>query len=101
MKINSISYNHLFDIMKSMAHLENLELSGSTSGENLDSGHKLKQLFGHLQNVELENPVSPTYTASVNKILATFNDDNNGFWPNVTCSIKYERAYLSAFGYAK
>ncbi|CAF5226186.1 unnamed protein product, partial [Rotaria magnacalcarata] len=40
---------------------------------------KLKQLFGHLQNVELENPVSPTYTASVNKILATFNDDNNGF----------------------
>jgi len=98
MKIHFLSYTHLFDIMKSMPNLESLELSGSSMGPNLDNGHQLKKLFGHLQEIILEDLECLTSASSVDTILATFND---GFWSDVTCSIKYDRAYLSAFGYAK
>jgi hypothetical protein len=101
MEIHFISYFQLFHIMKSMPHLESLELSGSARGENLDNGHQLKQLFGHLQVVILEDLDCLASTSSVDTILKTFNDDVDGFWSNVTCSIKYDRAYLSAFGQAK
>ncbi len=98
MKIHFISYIHLSDILKCMPHLESFELSGSSMGENLDNGHQLKQLFGHLQEVILENLECLTSNSLVDTILATFNDD---FWSDVTCSIKYDRAFLSAFGHAK
>jgi hypothetical protein len=87
--------------MKSMPYLESLALSGSSMGKNLDNGYQLKQLFGHLQEVILENLKCLTSASSVNTILSTFNNDVDGFWSDVTCSIKYDRAYLSAFGYAK
>ncbi|CAF1038020.1 unnamed protein product [Rotaria sp. Silwood1] len=101
METHFISYNHLFDLMKSMPHLESVELSGSCMGKDLDNGHRLKELFGHLQTVELENLECLTSAKSVNTILATFNDDIDGFWSDVICSIKYDRAYLSAFGHAR
>jgi Ran GTPase-activating protein (RanGAP) involved in mRNA processing and transport len=101
MTIHLVSYTHLSDIMKSMPNLESLELSGTSLGENLDNGHKLKQLFGHLKIVDLDNFQCLTSTSSVDTILKTFNDDNNRFWSDVTCSIQYDRALLSAFGHAK
>jgi hypothetical protein len=67
-------------------------------GENIDNGQQLKQLFGHLHELELDNLECLTSAKSVNKILSTFNDE---FWLDVTCSIKYNRAYLSGFGHAK
>lgn len=101
MKIHFISYIQLFEIMKSMPYLENLQLSGSSLGKNLDNGYQLKQLFGHLQEVILENLECLTSASSVDTILSTFNNDADGFWSDVTCSIKYDRVYLSAFGYRK
>jgi hypothetical protein len=80
MTIHFVSYTHLSDIMKSMPNLESLELSGTSSGENFENGHKLKQLFEHLQIVDLDNLQCLTSTSSVDTILKTFSDDNNGFW---------------------
>lgn len=100
MKIHFVSFIQLSDIIKSMPNLEKLELSGSSMGKNLDNGHQLKQLFGHLQEVQLENLECLTSTSSIDTILSTF-DDINEFWSDVTCSIKYDRVYLSAFGYRK
>jgi len=102
MEIRFVSYDDLSYIIKSMPQLQILELSGSSMGENLDNGQQLKQLFGHLSEVELDNLECLTSASSVDTILATFNDDIDGFWSNVTCSIKYgDRAYLSAFGFAR
>jgi hypothetical protein len=98
MEIPFISYIHLSDLMKSMPNLKILELSGTSMGENIDNGQQLKQLFGHLHELELDNLECLTSAKSVNKILSTFNDE---FWLDVTCSIKYNRAYLSGFGHAK
>jgi hypothetical protein len=100
-KIYLLSYNHLSNILKAMPKLESIELSGQSFGENFDNGHKLKQLFGHLKIVDLDNLVCLPSVSSVKKILKTFNNDNDGFWSDVTCSIEYKRAYLSAFGHAK
>ena len=101
MQISFVSFNHLSDLMKSMPNLKSLELSGASMGENMDNGYKLKHLFGHLQEVILENLQCLTSASSANTILATFNDDINGFWSDVTCSIEYNRAYLSAFGHVR
>ena len=100
-KIHYLSYNHLSDILKAMPKLESIELSGQSFGENFDNGHKLKQLLGHIKIVDLDNLACLTSVSSRKKILKTFNNDNDGFWSDVTCSIEYDRAYLSAFGHAK
>jgi hypothetical protein len=102
MNIRFVSYDDLSYVLKSMPHVENIELSGSSNGANLDNGHQLKQLFGHLQKVQLKNLGCVTSASSVDAILTSFNDDMNGFWSNVTCSIEYpDRARLSAMGRAK
>lgn len=38
-----------------MPYLERFELSGSSSDQNLDDGHQLKQLFEYIQEVQLDN----------------------------------------------
>jgi hypothetical protein len=101
MNIRFISYDDLSQMLKSMPHLERIELSGNSMGKNLDNGHQLKQLFGHLHKVQLKNVRCLTSASSMDAILATFNDDIHGFWSNVTCSIEYDRAYLSAIGRAR
>jgi len=102
MHICFVSYDDLSHILKSMPHLEIIELSGSSMGKNFDNGHKLKQLFGHLRKVQLKNVECLTSASSADAILTTFNDDTNGFWSNVTCSLAYtDRAHLSAIGRAR
>jgi hypothetical protein len=95
MEIHFVSYIHLSYLMESMLNLKFLELSGTSMGMNIDDGQQLKQLFGHLQEVVLDNVECLTSASSVDAILSTFNDE---FWSDVTCSIESNRAYLSTFG---
>jgi hypothetical protein len=95
MEIHFVSYIHLSYLMESMLNLKFLELSGTSMGMNIDDGQQLKQLFGHLQEVVLDNVECLTSASSVDAILSTFNDE---FWSDVTCSIESNRAYLSRFG---
>ena len=99
-KIRSLSYNHLLMLMKAMPHLEDLKLSGSSFGPNLDNGHHLKQLFGHMQDVQFTDFDSETAATLLDTILATFHDEIDRFWSHVECSIRNNRVYLSAFGQA-
>ena len=100
MKIFSLSYDDLLKIMKSMPYLKDLELSGSSLGPNLDNGHQLKILFGHIKEVHLDDLECFTSVTSIEPILATFQNDIDGFWFDVTCSMKHDKVYLSAFGHA-
>lgn len=97
MNIYFVSYNNLSDIVKSMPHLKIIELSGESTGQNLDNGHQLKQLFGHLSKVQLKNVACLMAASSTDAVLATFNDEINGFWSNVTCSIGFRnRVHITA-----
>ncbi|UJR08601.1 hypothetical protein I4U23_012860 [Adineta vaga] len=93
LEIHFVSYIHLGDLIKSMPNLESLELSGSSMGEDFDNGYQLKKLIGHLQVVILENLRCFTAALSIKTILATFDN----FWSDVSCTIEYDRAYLSAY----
>ncbi|CAF1173490.1 unnamed protein product [Adineta ricciae] len=93
LEIRSVSYIHLTDLLESMPHLQSLELSGSSVGDNFDNGYRLKALFGHLPIVIIENLRCSTAARSIKTILVTFDT----FWSDVTCTIEHERAYLSAY----
>ncbi|CAF3381635.1 unnamed protein product [Rotaria sp. Silwood2] len=84
-----------------MPCLEDLELSGSSMGENFNNGHRLKQLFEHIKDVQLDDLECLTNSSSKDTLLATFNDDINGYWFDVTCSIRHNKAYISAFGHTQ
>jgi hypothetical protein len=87
-------------LIKAMPHLEDLELSGSSFGPDLDNGHQLKKLFGHVQDIQFVDFDSETTATLLDIILATFHDEIDRFWSHVECIIRNNRVYLSAFGHA-
>ena len=99
LNMHFISYIHLTDLIKVLPSLRTLDLSGNSMGAHFDNGEKLKSLFEHLREVVIEDLNCLTHSTSTNQILSTFyNQNNNGFWSDVTCSIQYDRALISAVG---
>lgn len=101
MKMHILSYIQLSTLIESMPYLKSLEISGSTLGTNFDNGHQLKQLLGYIQEVIIEDLECQTSASSTNAIVSTFNNESDGFWSDVTCSIENGTASISAFGYRK
>lgn len=101
LNIHFISYKHLTDLMKIFPLLKTLDLSGNSMGQHFDNGEQLKNLFAHLREIVIDELKCLTSATSKDQILSTFLNDIDGFWSDVSCSIEYDRALISAFGRKK